>query len=357
MIITNIIAVVTRLINWVTRPRNVRLKVSLRIFTLSLLTLGGKGIFFGFQYGKLKFNLQIQDAGPGAILDYLLLLIMIVSFFIVSWEIIRDLKAQSRKKAIFIMNQGLDKTITNPLQAIIESKYRNVNTIKIDLIPYMKDRSVLLPEKALQETIRRIDHAKSSIGDSSSDDISFIYGGLAPVPLAYAAGYLFSNKNDIEVWDYDRDSRGKNCWYSLDKPSMVEVPFFSQEGIVSSEVCVVLPMSFPIDISLIKAKFNESAIFSAIPSKHSNDNMASYESQKQMQKRFRELLIDLKGKNVSSVHVFCAAQASFNFNMGRQIDGNHPQCIVYQYEPSQLDKYPWGIILNTVGSPEPSIFY
>lgn len=344
---------ISRIITWVIRPKNMRIKAPLTLFCLSFAALSSKGLLFGLQYKEIKLDLHIQDGTLGVLFEIILFFVLFVSLLLLIYEIIQDHKKQSKKKTILLVHEGMDICVTNPLQTIIESKYPNVTPIKINLIPFMEDRSVRDPKMALQETVKKINSAKHILGESNPEDIIYVYGGLASVPLAFVAGYIFSNKNSIDVWDYDRDKKGKDCWHSLDKPPIINIPNFSHTGEVGKEVCLVLPMSFKIDQNKITQKFPGLAVFSATPEEHSNDNMSSYNSQAEMQKKFRQLMIDLHGKGVNKVHVFCAAQASFNFNVGRQIDGNHPECIIYQFEPKKEEQYPWGILLNGLNHSEP----
>ena len=72
---------------------------------------------------------------------------------------------------------------------------------------------------------------------------------------------------------------------------------------------------------------------------------------------FAELLKDLATNGVERVHIFCAAQSSFNFSMGRQVTRNHPAIIVYEYDISHPEKYPWGLLFNTKDITSPAIIY
>lgn len=339
--------IVTKLVNWWVRPRNLRFTICKYFFTSSLLVLTAKGIFFGLSYDDVKIELNISSLTSSAALDYLLFFLLCISIigFLIEWYV--DFRALSRKRAVLISHQGMDACITNPLQNVVRLKYPNITPVKIDLRQFMSGRSVNEPLKAAEETRRKVVNAKEIIGDDNVADIFYIYGGLAPVPLAFLAGHTFSNKNDIEVWDYDRDQTGTACWYSLNYNSYIDTPdFIYDASSLSSEVCLIMSLSFPIDEADLEVKFYGKPIISITPQKYGNDNFGSITLQQKMQKKFRDLLIELNRLGVLKIHIFCAAQNSLCFNLGRQIDDNHPQCIVYQYEKNSPEKYPWGIKLN-----------
>ena len=113
-----------------------------------------------------------------------------------------------------------------------------------------------------------------------------------------------------------------------------------------------MSISYPVTIEQFRAKVSYPSYIEIKMPDIKYDSMSSIEKITDFGKQFGELLKKLAADGTERVHIFCAAQSSFNFCMGRQITRNHPTIIVYEYDISHPKKYPWGISFN---NPEPKI--
>ncbi|MCI5221536.1 MAG: SAVED domain-containing protein [Candidatus Electrothrix sp. AR4] len=123
----------------------------------------------------------------------------------------------------------------------------------------------------------------------------------------------------------------------------------------AKEVCIIMEISHSVSTGDVRRKIPDLPYAKVSMPEIKYDNMASKEKMDAFQVDFREMMKKLNADGVELVHIFCAAQAAFNFCMGRQITKNHPACIVYEYQNSVKEKYPWGVLFNTKDEKSPAI--
>jgi len=116
----------------------------------------------------------------------------------------------------------------------------------------------------------------------------------------------------------------------------------------------VLSISFDIENTVRKVAPTNSFITIRMPSIE-HDNMSSLSKLSKFKKEFRHLLNKLSSDGVKDIHIYCAAQSSFNFSLGQQITKNHPTCYVYEYVNSWPNPYPWALKFNDNNSDAPQV--
>ncbi|ABZ76359.1 hypothetical protein Shal_1794 [Shewanella halifaxensis HAW-EB4] len=338
------------------RPRNV---VFLSARLMMLVGFGGRAMthfIFGVESSVGdKVTLAYQRTDNELILNSILLFIGFVGFMILVYEVITIIRLRKKTSQIVIEHIGLRERISSPLINAVTLKEGKADSLPIDLNDCYENGVVTKAELALQTTLfslsKTLHNLKNQVGIRDSN---VHYGGMPPVPLGFLAGYTLGNTSEINLWDYNRDEG----WYKVDgfndsNNPVVNWDLYKDE---SDEVCLILGISFFVHVSALGERIGGGSHVSISMPSTKHDNMSSIEKLKNFQSEFREIMNKFTSDGIRRVHIFCAAQASFNFAMGQQITKNHPTCIVYEFVNSESDmKYPWGIKFNEKSS-EPSVY-
>lgn len=349
-----------RVLNWYIRHRRASLRIAAIAattgiamvvaarYSVTIELIEGFPITLGFEEGAAPLLVSI--------FGYFFLLLCFIVLIYEFYMVIGNDKSQRRILISFI---GLDPILSNPPVTAIQKKYGKVERHEINILRYMKSRCVADPDGALSEVSSSIKYIKNNVSNTSPEDASYIFAGLGPGPLLLAAGYLFSNKNSIELWDYDRDRIDASKWHSLDG-----VPFNASiifpavpEELKNGPVALLISFTFKVNKEDVIAMLGDIPMLEISLSNTKNDALNSLEDQLHFQMRFRNIVNELASKGVSVIHLFCSSQASVYFRIGQQIDGNHPDVVIYQYTPDQKKKFSWGVSLNNHLANSPSIIY
>jgi len=343
-----------KLLNWIIRPKDILIKIG----TLFFVTGFGGLTISSFSFEKKLSNgtttkIQLTASENPEVINCLLWGIGIIGFLTLCYSIIDFVKQKRKIVVIGIEHIGLKKRIATPLSSFL----KNATTIPIDLTVCYENDKVSNTQKALDLTKFGIeDNLKSKVAEMGNKEITLVYGGMPPVALGFLAGYLMPNTYHVEVWDYDRTAKKEKNWYKLagyrdsNKPQ-IDLSNYSPD----KEICLLMAISHPVTIEQIRGKVSHPSYVKVTMPEVKYDSMSSIEKVTDFENEFGELLKKLAADGVEKIHVFCAAQSSFNFCMGRQITRNHPEIIIYEYDISHPDKYPWGVLLNTKDNISPCI--
>lgn len=344
-----------RILTWATQPKNI------------IFTTGRLFFVIGFGGGVLFDNFVIKhfyDNGAKTEIsfttDQLPILIQNSLWFfgflgalILIYEVCSSIIVRNKISIIGVEHIGLRKRIATPLSACL----RRAEIIPIDLSCFYENDKLLHPKKALELTIAMIENIlKSKATEIGSKEVNIIYGGTAPVGFGFFAGYLMSNTYHVEVWDYNRNAKNGKNWYKVDGFSDANKPIIIEDNYTKEkDICILMSISYPVTIEQVREKVSYLSYIEIMMPVIKYDNMSSIEKLTDFENKFGELLKRLAADGTERVHVFCAAQSSFNFSMGRQVTRNHPAIIVYEYDISHPEKYPWGIVFNTKDNTSPAV--
>ena len=153
--------------------------------------------------------------------------------------------------------------------------------------------------------------------------------------IGFVLGHSIGNTSKVSLWDFDRD---KSEWYALeDTPSDLNVPIINWEDYKKTEdVCLLMGISFEVSHQQVGSLLNGRGIVSVSMPEVKYDSMSSLDKIEGFQQKFREILKTFNTDGVKRVHIFCAAQSSFNFAMGRQVERNHPECMALNTSITQI---------------------
>lgn len=344
-----------KFVEWITRPVNLIMKAG---FFLVFIGFGGSA-WNSIEAKHISKNGETTKIAirneQGEIANNILLLAGGIGLLLILGEVIYITKRRKKKLNIAIEHIAFRDKLASPLSKNINKLEGRSDILPIDVSNCYSGYSVSNPELALTMTLIALQQTlPSKIKEAGTNDITIHYGGTPPVPLGFMAGAILGDTYKIKIWDYSRD---KGDWYSIsgnksggNKPEIKLDNYKPQ-----ADVAIIMDISYPINISDVAVQITDMPyiLISMLEKKH--DNMSNNNKLIEFQSDFRELLKKLNHDGVETVHIFCAAQASFNFSMGRQINRNHPRCIVYEYDRTHPLKYPWGILLNDQSGLPPSI--
>jgi hypothetical protein len=345
---------ISKFLTWFTRTKNIAVTVGTLFFITGFGGLAISSFLFENKSNDgTTTKIQITANETPQFINCLLWSIGIIGFFILSYVVIDYFRQKQKSVVIGVEHIGLRKRIATPLSAFLEK----AETIPIDLTDCYENDKLLKPKEALGLTKFAIKETlKSKSAEIGNKEIKVIYGGMPPVGLGFFAGYLMANTYHVEIWDYNRNAKDGKNWYKVDGYADTNRPIIIEDNYIKDkDVCILMSISYPVAIEQVRAKVSYPSYIDIKMPQVKFDSMSSIEKITDFEKKFGELLKKLAADGTERVHIFCAAQASFNFCMGRQITRNHPAIIVYEYEISNSEKYPWGVLFNTKDDTSPAI--
>ncbi|KZN60840.1 SAVED domain-containing protein [Pseudoalteromonas luteoviolacea] len=348
-----LMAWVDALVRWYTRPRS------------KLFSIGKFFIITGVAITGVVASLKLSMKTPGGteveaiIINndvsgfafFISAVFTITGFFLVVLDAFKHLKESGAEKNILIEHMALFKPLGLTLEGAVRKSFGSVRRVKIDLTQYYKEGVLHEPHEALTDT-RSI--LRASVGSESSaigsEQVVIHYGGTPSVCFGFYSGFLIGNTTSVKLWDYDRDIQE---WHPLDRRFDNNQPKVdcSRYNKINKAVCLIISISFDIEDAVLKHIPTDSIITIKMPT-ICHDNMSSLYKVDKFKLEFRKLLNMLNKDEIELVHIYCAAQSSFNFAMGQQITKNHPTIRVYEYVNNSALNYPWCLEFN---AKEPSV--
>lgn len=313
-----------------------------------------------FEDGQLSFAADSAGGTP-AIFTYVSFVIGIILILIgVTLEISRHVserKEGARRKVIAIEIRGLrdqpGKPLVNNLPKGMVGKRVSVT---VDLRQRVQDGVVVDPDAAVAKLQSLPVQIENQTNGLDRNDLTYVLGGLAPVPFSFLAGTLIDDEGPLEILDWDRHNR---CWRSLDGTD--DGGRFLIEGIEriapnTEEVVLVVSVSYRVDDAAALGKTGLSAIVRMTLEDGNPDSHWSIEKQKELGKQFLNTVIEIGNLGVKRIHLFLAAQSSVVFRFGTLYDKrNLPVVQLYQYEKDQEPEYPWSVQMPVAGNEEAKI--
>ena len=177
------------------------------------------------------------------------------------------------------------------------------------------------------------------------------------MPFSFLTGYLLDDESEIEIYDWDRDIAN---WRQIQEGPTGKsfISEFIDPIEAVEEVVVAVSVSYPVDSSAINREFSGiPKIYLTLPNLNRNNHWAK-DQVAHISGVFFETIKSLLKHQVKVVHLILACQNSVAFRLGQIYDKrNLPELIVYQYERSETNKYPWGVFIHDELEQSPSITY
>lgn len=299
----------------------------------------GDGTFaFGFSTGGTPFLFNLIAMGVALVLiGYGLILIR------------KDQRERDRRRVIVIEVRGLRDTSGDPLIDAVPDKVGRRVPLLVNL-RRSDDGVIGDPQKALERIRSLPNDIQNHEAGADRADVSFVLGGLAPVPLSFLVGVLIDDESRVALMDWNRHEQDWATLNGADDGKRFEITGLSAVSAETAEVALAVSVSYGADLAGIAAKFPnlplvEMRLYDVSPDAH-----WSQDKQIALARQFHETAIALGGKGVRHIHLILAAPNSVVLRFGRVYDKrNLPALTVYQYEQSATPPYPWGVQMPVSG--------
>ena len=346
------------IIDWLFRRRHPAvILVRSGIAILFLLIAGWAfSVSIPSQYGSFSIRFDSEGGMPTLISYTLLLLVIGLCAFGFVWYR-TDQKRISRKKVIIVEARGLRDSGGTPLHKALPEKLEgHRDTVPLDLRQNVKDGVIIDPSAALDKLISLPFNLKLRESDHDRSDITYVYGGLTPVPFTFLTGMLMDDEGKVVVMDWDRHAEKWRTLDSDDDGKRFTVNGLNVVQTCPTEIALAVSVSYRIGLPGLRQKVSNIPVVEMVLASGSPDCHWSKIKQKALGQQFLNLVITLGNHGVKHIHLFLAAQNSVVFRFGRLYDNrNLPEIIVYQYQREETPPYPWGIRMPVRGVEKPEL--
>ena len=350
-------------IDWMFRRRSSAMRmIAFGVACLALAFGGGFALSgsFPFRNGRVDFNFGSSGGTPAlvlyiaAIVGVSLILAGLVAY---GYQTRLNRKRLGRKKVIVVEARGLRDTTGSPLSESVPPKLAGQRQdVLLDFRQRVKDGEIVAPEAALEHFTSLPTDLRRRENGSDRRDISWVYGGLAPVPFTFLTGVLFDDETLVHILDWDRHASRWRELGDADDGKRFAVTGLDNVGDDASEVALAVSVSYRVDLDGVRTKIGEIPIVSMDLADGSPDCHWSEEKQCALGEQFLRTTVILGNRAVKRIHMFLAAQNSVVFRFGKLYDKrNLPEVAVYQYQRAVTPPYPWGVLMPVCGVDQPAI--
>ncbi|MDU4126262.1 MULTISPECIES: SAVED domain-containing protein [Enterobacterales] len=295
-------------------------------------------------------SLSIGTAEGNVISDYIvpiigLLLILAGSSLLIMGER-QAHKQNSRKRILLVTGSGLRTTTGTGLDKAVQAILKGmIQPQEIDITQRIRDGVVIEPEMTFQRQILPAkDNITQSLSSGDKEMTQVAYGGFLPVPFTFFLGNVLDDKSDVTVFDWDRKDEK---WRHISINHVDDEENFMSETICipnSDEIVLVVSFSYRVNIEQVVNSFPGLGIEHLYLENNKFDNHWSLAKQRRLSMEFAERVKMFSGMGIRTIHLIMSAQSSVVLNFGRRYDSrNMSDIIVYQFEQSNSNPYPWGV--------------
>lgn len=287
-------------------------------------------------------------------------LVLVVSGGIISWLDWRsERQGQARRKVFIIEQRGLNADTTSALvDGLSAAPAGRRESILLDTTAYFSDGQVVAPERAVQVVGELRGHIAHRMAGLARSDVSLVYGGVAPVPLAFLAGALMDDDGRLEqIYDWDRFAARWRLLDGVDDGQRFGITGLNDVPDMAPEVAVVVSVSYRVDIAAVQSTLGAVVplVDMRLPDLDVSNHWAAAKQQALAQ-QFQAVLADLGNRGAGRVHLFIAAQNSVVFRLGTTYDGRTlPPVLVHQHQPRLTPPHPWAVEMPHAGRSGPVV--
>jgi len=345
------------LIDWVFRRRSVGaslIKAGLSMYVLVLASLAVRVIV---PTSKGPFFFSWDTTGGAASLSWGVFLVATAIVALGAFLVIRDFRRESREKVIVIEARGLRDWQGEPLDKTVPITIRGRrDAFVVDVRQGLVDGQIVSPERVLQKLAGVPDDIARRTGGHDRADVSFVLGGLAPVPLLFLLGVIVDDEHRTLFMDWDRKA---HIWRPLDQDD--DGRRFDVTGlgaVVAGTTRVALCVSASYDVLDADVRLVEptAPIVRMDLQDRSTASHWSDQKQQQLAQQFLDTAMSLARQGVTEIALFLAAPASLSLRLGTVYDKrNLPGVIVNQFEQADPRKFPWAVRMPVAGLATPQL--
>ena len=337
----------------------------LTLGTLLLLAAGAADLAVSGRYddGTSSFEASLDSDGP--VFEVVQALLALAGLGLISlggwrWrkDYLDDRRRRERRLTVVIEQRGLAASLDTPLINFVRGKCDvQLRSTLIDTTPFATASGVVDPSAALRETARIRQACEAVASDAAREDVTFLYGGIAPVPLTFLAGVLMGSEGRVMLVDWDRQAGSWRTLNTSDDGERFEILGMELLSPPVREVGLAVETSaYGLDETGFAAAFPGMPVIRLrLPTLGLNTHW-SETKQAALADTFVSVSADLGRRGVATIHATLVAQNSLVFRCGRVYSvRNLPELRVYQYERSSTQVFPWGIRMPTHSNAAPSL--
>jgi hypothetical protein len=352
-------SIVLRLVDWLTRPRSIGLKLVAAGVVLLGATLGADWLGqLEYEDGqrRVSFKLATGDSLPKwmTLAAYgLAVLLVLIGLGLVVYSFVAETRTNSRKRAIVVELRGLHGSPDTPAKdADLGGLPRIREGLRLDFRP-SSEGELVNPALALQKVSSMKGTIQTLADGRDPSDVVVAVGGLAAVPALFLAGLLLDDESAITIYDWERDTKRWRLIDGTDDGKRLLSADLSLLPEGTKEVVLAVSLSYVVNIVAVKEAFPKLPIVDLRVEEVAADKFWSVDKQQAIATDFRAAVQELLHKGVSRIHLVLAAPASLSIRLGMTYDRRLlPDLLVYQYEKSATPAYPWAFLMPTHGKPE-----
>jgi hypothetical protein len=338
--------------DWVFRRRSVGVtlvKLGIPLFGLVLLGLT-IGVTVPTSNGPFIFSWDTSGSGSAA-LSWSVFLIATLIVLLGVALIVRDIRRERREKVIVIEARGLRDWQGEPLEKAVPVSIKGRREqVMIDIRQGLIDGQIVSPEVAVRRLSSLPDEIARRRGGLDRADVSFVLGGLAPVPLLFLLGVIVDDESRTLFLDWDRK---RHIWRRLEEEDdRKRFAIAGLDVITMGTARVALCISASYDVLEADVRLIESSvpIVRLDLEDRTTDSHWSEQKQQQLAQQFLDTVMALARQGVTEIALFLAAPASLSLRFGTVYDKrNLPSVTVNQYEQADPSKFPWAIRMPVAG--------
>ena len=339
------------LIEYVFRRRSVGaslIKAGLALYALVLASLAVRVII---PTAKGPFYFSWDTTGGAATLSWAVFVVATAVVALGAVLVIRDFRREQRTRIIVIEARGLRDWNGEPLErAVPVGLSGRREAMIVDVRQGVVDGQIVRPERALQRLSGLPDDIARRTGGVDRADVSFVLGGLAPVPLLFLLGVIVDDEHRTIIMDWDRN---RHLWRPLDDEDDGRAFDISGlDAVADGTARVALCVSASYDVVDADVRLVEPAapIVRMDLQDRSTASHWSLVKQQRLAQQFLDMVMALDRKGVGRIELFLAAPASLSLRLGTVYDRrNLPAIAVNQFERSDPKKFPWAVRMPVAG--------
>ncbi|PNG59748.1 hypothetical protein WDL1CHR_04309 [Variovorax sp. WDL1] len=265
--------------------------------------------------------------------------------------IIRDIRREDREKVIVIEARGLRDWQGEALERAVPTSVRGRREqVMIDVRQGLVDGQIVSPETAIRRLSSLPEDIARRCDGLDRADLSFVVGGLAPVPLLFLLGVIVDDESQTLIMDWDRQRR---IWRPLDEED--DGKRFAVAGLDAltpgtTRVALCVSASYDVleaDVRLVEPT---APIIRLVLDSRSTASHWSEQKQQQLAQQFLDIVMSIARQGVTDIALFLAAPASISLRLGTVYDKrNLPRLELNQFEQADPKKYPWAVRMPVAG--------
>lgn len=265
--------------------------------------------------------------------------------------IIRDIRRNNRKKTIVIEARGLRDWQGQPLVSAVPSSIPGQREpMTIDLRQGVTDGQIIRPDAALNQLESLPNDLARRCNGLDRSDITFVLGGLAPVPFLFLLGVIIDDESKTFIMDWDRKQHAWRALTDEDDGMRFIVTGLDTVSADVRRIALCVSASYDVlEVDVLGVEAGLPIIKMELEGRSTNSHW-SETKQQQLAQQFLDTVMYLARQGVTEISLFLAAPASLALRLGTIYDKrNLPRIEVNQYEQSDSKRFPWAIRMPVAG--------